>query len=109
MLKIDNNEILKKINSLEEHINLYENKEINKKYESEEITKKVVLRTLKNISDSFFVLVCVIDDSTEEWEVLNDLSDSLDILIGRIEKDEDITSIRKVLNEEIELFKQLIS
>ena len=109
MLKIDNNEILKKINSLEKHINLYENKEINKKYESEEITKKVVLRTLKNISDSFFVLVCVIDDSTEEWEVLNDLSDSLDILIGRIEKDEDITSIRKVLNEEIELFKQLIS
>ena len=109
MLKIDNNEILKKINSLEKHINLYENKEISKKYESEEITKKVVLRTLKNISDSFFVLVCVIDDSTEEWEVLNDLSDSLDILIGRIEKDEDITSIRKVLNEEIELFKQLIS
>ena len=109
MLKIDNNEILKKINSLEKHINLYENKEISKKYESEEITKKVVLRTLKNISDSFFVLVCVIDDSTEEWEVLNDLSDSLDILIGRIEKDEDITSIRKVLNEEVEVLKELIS
>ena len=109
MLKIDNNEILKKINSLEKHINLYENKEINKKYESEEITKKVVLRTLKNISDSFFVLVCVIDDSTEEWEVLNDLSDSLDILIGRIEKDEDISSIRKVLNEEVEVLKELIS
>ena len=109
MLKIDNNEILKKINSLEEHINLYENKEISKKYESEEITKKVVLRTLKNISDSFFVLVCVIDDSTEEWEVLNDLSDSLDILIGRIKKDEDISSIRKVLNEEVEVLKELIS
>ena len=109
MLKIDNNEILKKINSLEKHINLYENKEINKKYESEEITKKVVLRTLKNISDSFFVLVCVIDDSTEEWEVLNDLSDSLDILIGRMEKDEDISSIRKVLNEEVEVLKELIS
>lgn len=100
MLKINNNAILKRINAMDEYINSYKNKEV---------SKKRVLTWLENISDSFIDLVYFTDDSTKEWEALNDLSDSLDILIGRIKKDEDISSIRKVLNEEVEVLKELIS